>query len=274
MINRSSKRLPVKNRRQNIRKSGSNRTSILTTCMQALKIVTLISVLSLLLAIGIYYPGIAFNQLLQRPIAHIEVEGDLSYLAREQVVGLIGGDSQQGFISGDLREIQQQLQANPWIDRADLRRRWPDTLVIAIVEQRPIARWGTQGFVNYRGEQISVAEAKVLRTLPLLRGEDHQSFAVMKQYQLLSRLLGRYRLELSELEKSRPGVWTLYLNNGWKLIAGRSEVITKTQQFMTLVAANKIDRPADIAVVDMRYSNGLAVRWKTGGQITTRAGGS
>ena len=210
-----------------------------------------------------YFISVAFRQLLERPIAHIGIEGDFTYLQRSAVVGLISENIQYGFVGENLTRLKRELEANAWIERVELRRRWPDTLLVTVVEQRPIARWGNRGFVNYRGEHIPVSEPAALAALPLLRGEDERSFEVMKQYQLLSELLAQYQLSLRELQQNKPGVWTLYLDNGWTLIAGRAEVLQKTQRFMQLIANERIEQPHRIAVVDMRYPNGLAVQWDT-----------
>ena len=41
-------------------------------------------------------------------------------------------------------------------DNAVVTRQWPDTLLIKIVEQQPIARWNSQDFLNLRGEIVKL----------------------------------------------------------------------------------------------------------------------
>jgi cell division protein FtsQ len=165
------------------------------------------------------------------------------------------------FIKENLLSVRNKLMANPWIDNVSLRREWPDMLHVIIKEQRAIARWGDKGFVNYRGDLVLAKNDAVLNDLPLLRGDDSQAKLLMRQYQFVSELLNKYQLTVLVLEKSTVGIWQAELNNGWKLFLGRDDINKKLQRLLLALDQQVIVLGSEIDNIDLRYENGLSVKW-------------
>jgi len=209
-----------------------------------------------------YYGNQAFKQFLSKPIASVAIEGDFLYMSKEDISSTINQYMHGSFIKESLNDIQIQIQANPWIDNVVLRRQWPDQLHVRIVEQKPIARWGDNGFVNHRGELVSIEKGKMIEDLPALRGDEKNALIIMRQYQVLSQAISPYGINIVELEENQLGIWRLRLDNEWELFVGRTDVVKKIQQLMQILAENKIPNPDQISHIDMRYEKGLAVKWK------------
>lgn len=64
---------------------------------------------------------------------------NLRRLTREEVVELAGVKQGDGMFALDLRRIGEQLQKNPWIAKAKVRRYFPHTLSIELAEREPLA---------------------------------------------------------------------------------------------------------------------------------------
>jgi hypothetical protein len=94
-----------------------------------------------------------------QPVAHIVVSGKLENLHRDAVRQAVAGRIDRGLLALDLRDLRRELEALPWVYRAALRRRFPDTLEIRVVEQLPIARWGDGAFLNHEARVVQVADA-------------------------------------------------------------------------------------------------------------------
>lgn len=263
----ANKKVKKKNAKLQTKKQPPSFKAVLKVCQY--------SVISLLVfgAIGVsaYYGQKTFKQFLAKPIASVAIEGDFVYMRKETIANIINSHIKGSFIRESLKQMQEQIKSNPWIDSVTLRRQWPDQLQVRIVEQKPIARWGDSGFVNYRGELIKVDDSQLIQNLPILRGDEINALAVMKQYQVLSQAISAYHINIVELEENELGIWTLYLDNGWKLLAGRTDVVKKVQQVMQMLAENKILRQNEINTIDMRYENGLAIKWKTVEQLEQHA---
>lgn len=215
-----------------------------------------------------------FNDFLDRPIQHVDIQGELNHLEKSQLLLEVENHlTTSSFIKENLSDIQSVLEAHPWVDEVHLRRQWPDKLLVKIIEQRPIARWEKIGFLNHRGELIRLEKHSKLDQLPVLVGSPENSRELMRQYQDLSLILGRYDLKLDKLEKKLLGSWRIYLDNGWSIITGQNDSIKKIQKLMIMVSENKIDHLNNVSVFDLRYENGLAVRWTAIPKLTVNVDG-
>lgn len=79
-----------------------------------------------------------------RPISRISVQGDLRYISQQAVQERIAPFAAASFLEVDLAAMRGELEQMSWIASAEVRRVWPDQLVIRLEEQLPIARWGAQ----------------------------------------------------------------------------------------------------------------------------------
>ena len=61
------------------------------------------------------------------------------------------------------------------------------------------------------------------------------------------------------------------LDNGVQVRLGRQQIDARFERFMLAAAKLVSQRAADIAYVDMRYSNGFAVGWRSGGHFAQRS---
>lgn len=201
---------------------------------------------------------------LDRPIRSIEINGAFQRVTALQIEEAISGELEQGFVSADLRRMQELVVALTWIDQATVARRWPSRIKIAVTEQTPAAIWGDRGLLNVRGE-LFVSDAKhIPAELPLLSGPEHRSGEVAKRYLEVRERLIPIGLDLRRVQLDARGAWQMTLQNGVQVRLGRREVEERTELFLDVVADIITGRAAEIEYVDMRYSNGFTVGWKDG----------
>jgi cell division protein FtsQ len=132
---------------------------------------------------------------------------------------------------------------------------------VNITEHVPIARWGDAGFVNVRGELILIKDSSALMHLSKLSGEREDAQMIMRQYSVLANVFQSYELSITSLAKDRRGMWQLSLDNGWQVRLGRGEVFKKIQRLTYLLDQRLLNVSEDIKLVDIRYPNGLSIRW-------------
>ena len=130
------------------------------------------------------------------------------------------------------------------------------------MEEIPIARWGEKSFLNARGEILQIENNNSLSDLPLLQGNKHSEKLLIKTYRETTLLLQSENLQISELKQDDAGVWRLMLSNGLELVIGRDQIIAKIRRFLVIWKATLSSRSGDVASVDVRYDNGVAVRWR------------
>lgn len=216
---------------------------------------------ALLLALLLIGAG-RFYQQLDRPFTSLVISGELRYLEREALHAQLAGYIDGGFLSIDLLALRDRLESDPWIERVQLRRRWPAQLDVEVIEERPVARWGDRGFLNYAGQPLQTPPSDKLAELPLLNGDADSAAELVASYQLLASLLQRSGLSVAELNRDRRGGWQLTTRSGVVIALGRTQLAAKLRRFNAIWAA-QLHRYADqLATVDLRYPNGAAVAWR------------
>jgi cell division protein FtsQ len=75
------------------------------------------------------------------PLSRIIVGGEFKHLQKEELANLVNGQIDGGFLSMNLNQLRDQLQGHPWVHEVSIRREWPSTLKVEVVEEVPIARF-------------------------------------------------------------------------------------------------------------------------------------
>ncbi|WP_310448216.1 cell division protein FtsQ/DivIB [Thiobacillus sp.] len=217
------------------------------------------------------------------PVAHV-TEEQIRLVAERRVRGT--------FFTVDLEHVRESLEKLPWVREARVERRWPDTLVVSLVEQVPVARWNDNALVNGEG---GVFVAAASDALPRLSGPEESSAEVVAAYQRYQTALKPLDMNIAELRLSPRRAWWIRLDNGMQLVLGREQTDARLARFVSLyprlmtaqavtrlvpaldqapgsalasaVAATVDLKPAASILplsVDLRYADGFAVRMPNG----------
>ncbi|MBG6288873.1 cell division protein FtsQ/DivIB [Pseudomonas nitroreducens] len=214
------------------------------------------------LGAGAYYGAQYVLPYADRPIAKVSVEGDLSYISQAAVQQRISPYVSASFFTIDLAGMRQELEQMPWIAHAEVRRVWPDQVVIRLDEQLPIARWGDEALLNNQGQAFAPREVANYEHLPRLSGPQRAQQQVMQQYQILSQMLRPLGFTIASLDMSSRGAWTLGTAQGVEIMLGRDHAVEQIRRLVTIYDKALKEQITKIARIDMRYPNGLAVAWR------------
>lgn len=228
-----------------------------------LKVVVLAGVLgSVATALVWFDPQAKVAQLTHRPINAIQIEGSFRYLSKQATEKVVEQLVSGSFLDLDINQLKDELEQNPWVDSVAVAREWPDKLIVRVVEQQPIARWGEKGFLNMRGDIVHIEKTTKIDALPSFNGDDSQARQMMQQYVSMGKLLAQSELELAAVELDETLAWTLTLDSGITIKLGRDRLWEKLQHL--LVAKNgALGESFDkVQNIDMRYPGGFAVAWK------------
>lgn len=219
-------------------------------------------ILLLVLGFGAYELALRLLPYADRPIAKISVEGDLSYISQQSVQRRIEPFVSASFFSVDLLGMRHELEQMPWIASAEVRRVWPDQVMVRLEEQLPIARWGDEALLNNQGQAFAPKELAHYEHLPQLYGPQRAQQQVMQQYQVLSQMLRPMGFTVSRLELRERGSWFLSTGQGIELLLGRDHLLEKIRRFGAIYGKALKEQKENIARIDLRYANGLAVAWR------------
>ncbi len=216
----------------------------------------------LLLGFGTYELAQRLLPYADRPIARVSVQGELSYISQQAVQDRIAPYVSASFFTVDLAGMRTELEQMPWIAHAEVRRVWPDQVSIRLEEQLPVARWGNEALLNNQGQAFAPRELANYENLPLLSGPKRAQQKVMQQYQVFSQMLRPMGFSITRLELRDHGSWFLTTGQGVELLLGRDHVLEKVRRFGSIYDKVLKDQIENIARIDLRYANGLAVAWR------------
>ncbi len=171
------------------------------------------------------------------------------------------------FFTADLHAIRSAFETVPWVQRASVRREWPNKLVVTVEEYKVLGIWGQDGRLISADGFVFTAnleEAEVEGKLPELDGPDDSAHEVAARLADLRHWLAPLRLAPRSLSLSQRYAWTAHLSNGITLHLGRAaerDVLkARIDRFVTVYPRLSVAMAGQISSVDLRYPNGLALR--------------
>lgn len=222
--------------------------------------------------------GVALALWLARPLlagpklTTLVVSGHLQHVNPAAVRAAVLPELGSGFFTTRVERIGAAVDALPWVAGSSVRREWPHTLHVDLVEEVPVARWNGDGLVDAEGRIFAQSGDPAYASLPLLQGRDADAEDVLAQYNTLAALLAPRGLAIASLTVDARGAATVELQDGIEVRLGREDAAGRLTRFSAMALPALNAKLAAIAYVDMRYTNGFAVGWKTAGGKNLKQG--
>ena len=198
------------------------------------------------------------------PLHTVRIDTPLQRVGQEEIRQVILAHAEHGFLHLDVALIRGELELLPWVQRAVVRRDWPDGLVVSVHEQQAVARWAAGGLLNNQGERFEPGDLAAWEMLPLLRGPQGSEKAVMREYRQMQQMLRPLELAISHVTLDERRAWSLQVGDTLHLGLGRDEVERRLLRFVRVYPKVLAPRLEAIERVDLRYTNGFAIRWREG----------
>lgn len=195
------------------------------------------------------------------PLRSVQVEGEFRKLNAEELQHAVAEAARGGFFTVNVDAVRRAAESLPWVASARVRRVWPDALQLHVVEQRAAARWGEAGLLNMRGQLFAPDAASIPARLPRLSGPEESRRRVMEAYITMTAVLQPLGQRVAELHLDPRRSWLLRLDSGVELRLGSVNEIARLERFVRVYPTVFAARQAELNKVDLRYSNGFAVRW-------------
>ena len=169
------------------------------------------------------------------------------------------------FFTVDLAAVRESFEQVPWVRRAQVRRIWPNTLRVGIEEHQPLAVWQDGRLVYRQGELFAanVAEAEAEGALLEFSGPPGSEGEVTRRWHELREQLAPLSLAPEALTLSARYAWSARLDNGTVLLLGREQglpIADRVARWVSLAPTVQTRLNREIAMVDLRYPNGFAMR--------------
>jgi cell division protein FtsQ len=221
------------------------------------------SVLVLLLGVGLLV-WLARPLLAGPKLTTLTLSGHLVHVDPAAVQRAVIPELGSGFFNTHVDRIGAAVQALPWVASVSVRREWPHTLHIDVVEETPVARWNGDGLMDAQGRVFAHTAEKSYASLPALSGRDDSGQDVLAQYHTLAGMLQPRGIAIVALGVDARGAATVELDDGIEVRLGREDAEQRLARFSAVALPALAAKLATVAYVDMRYTNGFAVGWKSG----------
>jgi cell division protein FtsQ len=191
----------------------------------------------------------------------LQVSAPFEFVSQSQIQNAVAGRLKGGFFAVDLTAINQDLKALHWVEKVEVRKQWPDTLVVQIKEYRPLAIWNGRQMLAEQGSVFVMPDTK-LPELPRFTGNALQAQEMVTFYHTAQPLFQSIGLRIRALTVSDRNAWRVELSDGMVIEIGRNDIVSRLNRFVALLPKIKRDDARRLVHADLRYTNGFALTWQ------------
>lgn len=203
------------------------------------------------------------------PFRWVEVSGRFERVGPEQIRAAVAAEAARGFFFVDLAAVRGSALGLPWVAEAEVRKVWPDTLEISVRERQVLGRLGEDRLVDINGNVFNARGIGETRGLPLLDASIDQMPQLAAYYRKSSKDVERAGRQIVRAHLSPRGALELELDDGLQVHLGSHDQNARWQRLLASLSRLKALDPRPIAQVDLRYTNGYAVRYADAQSIAT-----
>jgi len=196
------------------------------------------------------------------PLRTLRVVGDLERVDAARLRATVMPYAHRGFFAVRLEDAQAAVAKLPWVESAEVRKQWPDVLIVRVEEHRPFAWWGEDQLLSERGRLFPAADVAVPKGLPRFEGPVSRSSDLVALYNEARALFAPMGIDVQALRLDARGSWSMTLSNGAELLLGRDDARLRLARFARLLPQLQSQDARTLARADLRYTNGFALTWR------------
>lgn len=194
------------------------------------------------------------------PINEVSIQGEFRHLRPSDIEVLVARELTGGFFGLDVNQLRARLRQAPWVRDASIRRLWPDALIVTVLEQVPVAAWGTESLLNDAGEIFTPDQDSLPVGLARLAGPDAASAQVLERFHSLQQRLELLGANIESLDIDERGAWRFKLYGGPLVMVGRERFEQRLERFLDVAGDRLMGELNRFERIDLRYTNGFAAR--------------
>jgi cell division protein FtsQ len=254
----------------------------------------ILSLVFISLVIGLSAYGV--NHLYKKdsfPIAQIMMVNKLNEQDANQLQHIISSEMNGGFFSLNIELLREEIETLAWIDIVSVRKKWPESVYVDIKEKQVSARWlmsdNSRFTINKLKQQswnnknlisdkaivfsttLTQEQFEKYKQLALLSVPDHSLKEGLEKCQKIDEKVKHSDLKVLRCFQDQRLSWFVELDNGFQLYLGQQKnrenkevdnIIKRTELFISAYEEIFKKYEQDIERIDMRYTNGFAIKWK------------
>ena len=189
------------------------------------------------------------------PIEEVEITSTTSNYDTEKINDIVASIQGQDLLSLDLSDIKRSIRSDDWIRDVEIKKSFPDTLEIIIIPQQPFAIYNSK-IMMMDGTVIEAVSQQL--DLPVIVDHTNDSLSSMNTMILTDKLLQKIDLDIKKVEIHDSLIKVFTSTN--MLISDRVNYEVNLNRLVISFQDLKKLFKREIKSIDMRYSNGFAIK--------------
>jgi len=195
------------------------------------------------------------------PITNVQLFVDQPYMDTIRLKQLVSSELRGNFFTLSLTPIVQKLLTNDQIKTVSVKRVWPNALSIYIDGYEPLAFFNQDSVITTDGYVFKTPKNLKMPLEVYLQGPTDRAQDMVQYLKLFNKILTPLKVTIKDFKLDDSALATLTLSNNIKLVLGDHDFGQRLNQFVKLYSKIIGKCLASVESVDLRYSNGLAVKW-------------
>jgi cell division protein FtsQ len=167
-----------------------------------------------------------------------------------------------GFFYLNVIGMKRQLLKLPWVYAVSIQRKWPDAIVVNIIEQQAVLRWGAESLVNHKGVVFTPPSSTFPEDLPVISGPKERELEIFDLYRKAQRMFEPLDLSIERLSFDQQKYWEIVFNNGMVVYLKENDPLGQLGLLTELYRRITAGHEGPPKSIDLRYNtDGLAVKW-------------
>jgi len=215
---------------------------------------------------------VAGNYLFNKPLNNFTIRGEMQFVQHDAIKKVLNQWQNKGLLTISLTKVHKQLMQNPWLKQVSIRRVWPNSLDITVVEATPIAIWQPHGkhscqrtsttcqLLNNKGEYVPINPLIAIQNYPRLVSDSTQMQQAKSKFLIAHSLLKAENVTITTLQLQRDASWLMTIENSITVKIGSRDFDNRVARLRQIWQSELRAIKNALQYIDLRYSNGLSVQ--------------
>ena len=190
-------------------------------------------------------------------IKNVDIKGTY-HLDQKNILKIINSYNKKNIFNVSLKNIYNEIKQNTWVEEVSIKKIYPNTLEIDLIEKEPIAIWQNKSvyhLITKNGEIISEANLNNFKKhLPIIIGRNaHKNVYSILQILNIDKNLTKNIWSLTFVNERR---WDIHFNQGLTIRLPSTSVKEAWEKIILLSKKFNI-LSLDLTELDLRSSNNV-----------------
>lgn len=211
--------------------------------------------------VGVFVAGVLLAlQWVNKDVSELSVRAPLVHVTEEHIREHLKQHFPASFFYLDVENVREELLAMPMVREVSVQKVWPDTLLIELQEEVPVARWNNTTMLSHAGDVLPMNVQQLVKELelPSLHGQSDKRQVVMRHYHLFTQWAKAFSLNWVGVQQSLAG-WHLTEKNGLEVRLNNENAMSDLKRLGGVLQKLNLE---NVASIDLRYEQGFAVAWR------------